>query len=405
MNNKKKIVLASTMAILLAPAVLNTMPTSQIVQANTQLIGSVRRGGATLVDARGNELNNRILPVYSRWILGPAITINNNTYYQVATNEYVSTNSIDVIDSTGKIINPQDQQITNVNEIKTLANNAHVLDINGNDTGIILTAGTSWKVDQYKLIKGYQYYRVATNEWVKALDFQLDSTNNSASPVDIIGTIAYNIRVVDDNGNPNGKILLANSDWRFDQVKNITNNGVTKKYYRFESNQWIEADAVKIEDDSTTTPTQPKTITLRYTTFVVNSNGTQTRSLPQGSSWKVGQIKSINGHQYYQVGADEWVLTTADQNTSIFAKGPVTATLIQNTQLYDTSTNSMTRILPKGTAWKISESVKNDNGNYFAKVSNNEWIPLGGYVFTDNILTEELADSAVYEPNFATNTY
>lgn len=38
--NKKKIVLASTLAILLAPVALNTLPTTQTVHADTQLIGT-----------------------------------------------------------------------------------------------------------------------------------------------------------------------------------------------------------------------------------------------------------------------------------------------------------------------------------------------------------------------------
>lgn len=219
------------------------------------------------------------------------------------------------------------------------AKGASIIDDNNNSLGITLPKGSSWKVDRVRIFNGYPYYRVATNEWVKALDFNM-------------------------------------------------------------------ADSIINDSHTVVIPNTHQPITLRTTTTLYNSNGVSLGiTLPKGSSWKVAQEKTINGHQYYQVATDEWVLATEDQSTSIFQNGTVTATLSKPVQLYDTSTNSMTRTLPAGSAWKINSAVENSAGYFFAKVSNNEWIPLGSSIFTDNILQEELANSSTYEPYFAINLF
>lgn len=337
--NKKKIVLASTLAILLAPSVLNNLPANHTVHAaNAQLVGTVRRGGAATVNSNGNYVRGGYLGNFTSWRLGQRITIDGNPYYEVATNRYVDATAMDISNGT-QVLNPIQKEVSYVNAVKTITgNNAVIVNNNGYSLGITLPNGTSWKVDQYKVINGYPYYRVATNEWVKALNFTSDygSTNNSG---------------------------------------NITIN------------------------------TQ-KTITLRTNSVIYNSQGQNTgRTLPINSAWKVAQKKAINGHQYYQVATNEWILATEDKNTSVFSNGTVVGTLAKSVQLYNTSTNSMTRSLANGTSWKISNIVENSAGYHFAQVSNNEWIPLSEATFNDGLLQQELANSATYEPNFAISIF
>lgn len=336
--NKKKIVLASTLAILLAPAALNTLPTTQIVQADAQLIGTIRRGGAVSVDANGHYVTNSAFGNFTSWKLGKRILIGGNPYYEVATNQYIDATAMDITQN-GKLLNPIKDQISYINRVETVGNKngATIVNNNGYSIGATLPLGSSWRVDQVRIFNGYPYYHVATNEWVKALDF---TTSSSTS------------------------------------------------------------------NNTATTPTTHQPITLRINATLFNSNGVSLgRTLPKNSSWKVSQEKTINGHQYYQVATDEWVLATEDKNTSIFKNGTVTATLAKNVQLYDTSSNSMTRSLPAGSAWKINSTVENSAGHFFAKVSNNEWIPLGGSILTDDVLQEELANSSTYEPYFAISLF
>ncbi|HIY91840.1 SLAP domain-containing protein [Companilactobacillus sp. HBUAS56275] len=338
--NKKKIVLASTLAVLLAPSVLNNLPANHTVQAaNTQLIGTVRRGGAATVDANGNYVRGGYLGNFTSWRLDQRITIGGNPYYEVATNQYVDATAMN-ISNGNQVLNPVQKEVSYVNAVKTITgSNAVVVNDNGYSLGVTLPNGTSWRVDQYKVINGYPYYRVATNEWVKALNFTSDynGTNNTTT-------------------NTNTNVL--------------------------------------------------KTITLRTNSVIYNGQGQNTgKTLPSNSSWKVSQEKNINGHQYYQVATNEWILATEDKNTSVFSNGATTGTLAKNIQLYNTASNSMTRSLSANTSWKISNVVENSAGYYFAQVSNNEWIPLGGSVFSDGLLQQELANSATYEPSFAISLF
>ncbi|WP_334333310.1 SLAP domain-containing protein [Companilactobacillus sp. HBUAS59544] len=406
--NKKKIVLASTLAILMAPSVLNNLSANQPVQAaTTQLIGTVKRGGTQVVDANGKFVPGAILGNYTSWKLGPEISINGNNYYEVATNQYVAATALSI--SGGQPTTQTSQLIGTIRHGGTVA-----VDAKGNLlTNAVFGNYTSWKLGQRILINGNPYYQVATNEYINATAMDITQNGKLLNPVDseisnvnetkTVGNTAAS--VVNANGVSLGITLPAGSSWHVDQTKIIN----SYPYYRVATNEWVKGLDFVI-DSSTTTTTTPttvlKTITLRTNSTIYNSQGSNTGStLPAGSAWKVSQVKNINGHEFYQVATNEWILATEDKNTSIFAKGNPTITLSQNTQLYNTATNSMTRSLTAGTSWKISSSVENSAGYYFAQVSNNEWIPLGGSISKDSFIQEELANSAVYEPSFAISLF
>ncbi|HCD08561.1 MAG TPA: hypothetical protein DEQ50_09950 [Lactobacillus sp.] len=114
--NKKKLILASTLAILIAPSILGNVSTSTSVKADT--------------------INNPI-----------------------GINEYINKKNVEVIGTFTDIDTP-------VNTTINLYNSSAILDDNGNNTGKTLPANSSWHADQTKAIHNYLYYRVATNEWV-----------------------------------------------------------------------------------------------------------------------------------------------------------------------------------------------------------------------------------------------
>ncbi|TGD22023.1 hypothetical protein EGT49_09900 [Companilactobacillus suantsaicola] len=406
--NKKKIVLASTLAILMAPSVLNNLSINQPVQAaTTQLIGTVKRGGTQAVDANGNFVPGAILDNYTSWKLGPEISINGNTYYQVATNQYVNATALSI--SGGQPTTQTSQLIGTIRHGGAMA-----VDAKGNlIPNAVFGNYTSWKLGQRILINGNPYYQVATNQYINATAMDITQNGKLLNPVSqeisnvnetkTVGSTAA--PVVNANGVSLGITLPAGSAWHVDQTKIIN----SYPYYRVATNEWIKGLDF-VTESSTTTTTAPttvlKTITLRTNSAIYNSQGVNTgRTLPAGSAWKVSQEKAINGHDFYQVATNEWILATEDKNTSLFGKGAATITLTQNTQLYNTATNSMTRSLPAGTSWKLSAAVQNSAGYYFAQVSNNEWIPLGGSISKDSFLQQELANSSVYEPNFAISLF
>jgi len=407
--SRKQMLLASTMAILMAPAVLKTVAPTQITYADTA-IGTIRRDRGAVVDSYGNQ-TSVILPNFTSWELGQTKSINGVTYYQVATNEYIAEDAMGVnnyatsaadTDTTGGLIGTIRQ------------GGGIAVDLNGQTTGNYLATGSEWKLGKVVLINGNQYYQISANGYVSAnsidarnLDGRLVKTPTTTTTAAVqseqvttkIGTIVPASKVVNGNGQENGIVLPAGSTWQLGQLKYINGNN----YYQVATDEYVLANAVKTPDTTTVAPAQ-RTIALRYNSLVVNSNGVSLNfTLPQGSSWKIGQTKNINGHPYYQVATDEWVLATSDQSSSIFTTGPVTGTLIKSVQLYDTAANAMSWTLINGTSWKISQTVHNRLGQYFAQVSNNEWMLINGNILSDKVVSQELCDSATYEPEFGTN--
>jgi len=407
--SRKQMLLASTMAILMAPAVLKTVAPTQITYADTA-IGTIRRDRGAVVDSYGNQ-TSVILPNFTSWELGQTKSINGVTYYQVATNEYIAEDAMDVnnyatsaadTDTTGGLIGTIRQ------------GGGIAVDLNGQTTGNYLATGSEWKLGKVVLINGNQYYQISANGYVSAnsidarnLEGRLVKTPTTTTTAAVqseqvttkIGTIVPASKVVNGNGQENGIVLPAGSTWQLGQLKYINGNN----YYQVATDEYVLANAVKTPDTTTVAPAQ-RTIALRYNSLVVNSNGVSLNfTLPQGSSWKIGQTKNINGHPYYQVATDEWVLATSDQSSSIFTTGPVTGTLIKSVQLYDTAANAMSWTLINGTSWKISQTVHNRLGQYFAQVSNNEWMLINGNILSDKVVSQALCDSATYEPEFGTN--
>ncbi|KRO00316.1 hypothetical protein IV57_GL001419 [Companilactobacillus kimchiensis] len=394
------------MTILLAPAVLNTVAPQRIVRADTA-IGTIRRDRGSVVDSYGNT-TKVILPNFTSWELGQSQVINGITYYQVATNEYVAKDSM-VIDNYGASAADTDTTGGLIGSIRQGGGIA--VDLNGDTTGNYLATGSSWKLGKVVQIAGSQYYQVSSNGYLAAdsidirnLDGRLinpqTTVTQAVQTISKTGTLGYAAKVITSGGQDTGLTLPAGSSWQLGQ--SITING--NNYYQVATNEYVLA-SLMTTPNNTATPTTPiqKTITLRYNANVVNGNGQSMNvTLPQGSAWKIGQTKIIAGHQYYQVATDEWVLATTDQNTSAFASGPVIVTLNSEVPLYDTASNSMSRALGSGTSWKVSGAVKNRLGQYFAKVSTNEWIPISSYVFNNSAVTQEITDSAALEPDFAT---
>jgi len=114
---------------------------------------------AHLYDKNGKEVTNRALGVNSGWKSDQMMVLNGETYYRVATNEYVKVSDI------------VEYQM-NVSTVKTTSGSAKYLyDVNGKKSSDrALAANTAWFTDKAAVINGEKMYRVATNEWVKASD-------------------------------------------------------------------------------------------------------------------------------------------------------------------------------------------------------------------------------------------
>lgn len=340
--NKKRIVLATSLAILMAPSILNSIDSVAHVAepiavkaATTPKIGTLGYN-VKLVDANG-DFTGRILPAGSSWRLGELVTIKGNTYYQVGANAYADSVVMKINNNSSNTTSTGSSTATNTQQkvVGTLGYNVKVVDINGQPNGVVLPAGSSWQLGKLVTIKGDSYYQVATNEYVLAMVVKTNGSNAGSN----VETAKVDMTVTVGNG---------------------------------------EA-------------------------AIVNDSGVVTgRTLPVGSSWKADQVKVINSVRYYRVATNKWI-----KRASTPVNNSITVTLLGNQKVYDTSSNTLTRSLPNGSSWKVSRVVVNNNNVYWGQVSNNEWIKISDgkdrFVNMSYGDADSVPSIAVKEPSFALN--
>lgn len=105
-----------------------------------------------------SRIGNRALSRNSAWFSNKKLTINNVSYYQVATNEYVRADQV--------------YPYQNVNiDIRTYAGSSKTLiNANGETSNRALAANSDWFTDRIATINGDKYYRVSTGEFVSVND-------------------------------------------------------------------------------------------------------------------------------------------------------------------------------------------------------------------------------------------
>lgn len=100
-----------------------------------------------------------------------------------------------------------------------------------------LNTASDWYSDKDMTFAGDTYYRVATNEWVKASNVYVYADRN------LVIQTNSNQQLVDSKGNAvTNRSLLANTSWYTDRVATI--NG--KSYYRVATNEFVPTDAVTV---------------------------------------------------------------------------------------------------------------------------------------------------------------
>ena len=118
-----------------------------------------------LYKAENIVISNETLAPSSSWITDrETYVINNTKYYRVATNEFVNADDVYIYSPVSMVV------ITHANQYTTVYNakGAAVTDRS-------LNSDSSWKVDSIAYINGDKYYRVATDEFVKASDVDVNA--------------------------------------------------------------------------------------------------------------------------------------------------------------------------------------------------------------------------------------
>lgn len=112
-----------------------------------------------LVSASGKVISDRELSPVSAWFSDRFTEINGRKYYRVATNEFVSVDQV--------------YEYVPVNQVVFTKELTNIYDEKGQLTSQQLPTNSLYMSDLYQIIDGITYYRVATNQFVKAEDIKL----------------------------------------------------------------------------------------------------------------------------------------------------------------------------------------------------------------------------------------
>jgi len=160
-----------------------------------------------------------------------------------------------------------------------------------------LGINTDWRSDEEYTLNDVLYYRVSTNEFVKASDvyvyFYQGPTlirvyNNET------GTL------INYEGTTVSRSLAPSTEWRTDRIAVI--NG--KNYYRVSTNEFVPVEKVYEYLDA------KNTVTTDSPTPVYDERGVQQSvTLPADASYKVDKVVVIDGVVYYRVSTNEFIKT------------------------------------------------------------------------------------------------
>lgn len=112
-----------------------------------------------------------------------------------------------------------------------------VYDIKGEFLNVELAQASNWVTDQLKTINGLQYYRVATNKYIRT------NTVYKYVPFSDVVITSKETPVYDSKGKVNAeKVLAKNTSWYTDRIAKI--NGT--KMYRVATDMWVKADDIQL---------------------------------------------------------------------------------------------------------------------------------------------------------------
>ncbi len=145
------------------------------VEGITPFTATVRVGksATTLYTVNGKAITSRLLGANSDWKTANKLVLNGKAYYQVATTEWVPADKVTVVSQTNE--NTDTNSTAEKTDRKTVTTKdvdyTPLYDGNGKQVSNRgLGKSSAWATDQMQTINNVKYYRVATNEWLKASD-------------------------------------------------------------------------------------------------------------------------------------------------------------------------------------------------------------------------------------------
>ncbi|WP_125589922.1 SLAP domain-containing protein [Companilactobacillus jidongensis] len=297
-------------------------------------------------------------------------------------------------------------------------------DANGNAIGKTLDNFSSWQLGKSNTVNGVTYYKVATNQWLRADSLEIqgatgsststttNTSNTSTKTPGYIGTVLKGGAVsVDDSGKSTGQSFDNYTAWKLSAKKTI--NGST--YYKVSTNQWISASKLSVRDaggtlvnesiNSTTvtkTPGYIGTINKGGTLSYDDNGNMTTNAFGNYTSWKLDAMKVVNGLTYYRIATNQWIdasaMTVNDSNGKVVnvtdttdpsvdpganASSDVTKTagyigeILSNdgmgTSSYDDNGNPTGKFYDQFSRWQLT-GTKTISGTQYYRIATHEWL-------------------------------
>jgi hypothetical protein len=225
----------------------------------------------------------------SDWLTDQKMTLNGNTFYRVATNEWVKASQVYLYKAETLSLQAKtdsDKQMIKA-EGTTLSN--------------LLAKGTQFTSDRIAYINGQEYYRVGINQFVKISDTEIVNDQNinltvaTFSDQPAVQVYALN----NDQITPANRKLMPQTDWLVDRQTTISG----QKFYRVATNEWIKASQVYpfVYNQTVVHTTAEKKLYTAQGNLVAN------RKLNSDSAWKVNRIAYLNDEKYFRVATNEFV--------------------------------------------------------------------------------------------------
>ncbi|WP_338216187.1 SLAP domain-containing protein [Companilactobacillus muriivasis] len=279
---KNKVLIGSALALLIAPTVLSNLSPQSVSAADTAeiggLVGTVT-GSGVMVDDQGQTITSTFLPNNSAWKLGSTKQINGVTYYQVATNEWISAKNLN-ISSQNQAAQTQAQSQVQTSSYETAVANTGqtgttkwataVVNSQGQAvSGVMLPAGSSWNVGQTVTINDASYVQIATDEYVAASNLniatpqtetqattqQTEQAQQAQQPV--VGTVVNGPADVYDTSMDSfsGRQLQEGTQWKVGQQ---VQNKYGYTFYQVSTNEWTQSSNMQLNQTNQNVTSEPE---------------------------------------------------------------------------------------------------------------------------------------------------
>ncbi|MQS96766.1 C40 family peptidase [Companilactobacillus halodurans] len=289
----------------------------------------------------------------------------------------------------GTIFNPLTVNAAdNINGVVTTSKVTFLYNQDGKKiTNRALAANTPWFTNKkIELPKVGTSFQVATNEFVKASDVQLQtgSAANGIVRTKSSGALIYNYQT--DKYVDSSNRLAGSSAWKYNRKDNFDG----KTWYQVATNTWISSDDVSDGITIQNTGTAQISYAPASGTTLFNGLGPNKtdsgQRLANGTNWHFSQkVIDWNGDSWYEVGNNAWIsgAFTKIKNTSFneaAAKhwdpnfGAVKVT--KNSGVYSDSKFSakQTSQVSAGTIVEVASTVQ-EGSTIWYETSNGGWLP------------------------------